>query len=126
MLGFDGVNQTVNVLGTNNQPDGANTEWGGTALLKDWLRPVDGDYTKGWNASPLELGLLSAIGKLPEEQRRAPTAILYLHNEFDSFNAAYIRSDWIGKVPELSSAWPWISRIGSFTRLAKVKGDIAV
>ncbi|GJE18788.1 SdrD B-like domain-containing protein [Methylobacterium marchantiae] len=94
LLGFDGINQKVNFLGTNNQPDGANTQVGATALTKDWLRPVDGDYTKGWNATPVELGLLSAIGKLSEAQRAAPTGIIYLHNEFDGLNTELTTDMW--------------------------------
>ncbi|WP_200941357.1 SdrD B-like domain-containing protein, partial [Methylobacterium sp. Leaf465] len=86
LLGFDGVNQKVNVVATNVDAtkDGALTEWPGTGMLTDWLTPVNGDYTQGWNATFRELGLLSAIGKLPASQQAAPTAVVWLHNENDS------------------------------------------
>jgi len=36
------------------------------------------------------------------------------------------RSDWMGKVPELSSASPWIRSSGFLILLAWVKGEIFV
>src|SRR5205085_1106938 len=38
--------------------------------------------------------------------------------------ASYMRADWIGNVPSLSSAAPWINRTGVLILFAYIKGDI--
>ncbi|GJE43512.1 SdrD B-like domain-containing protein [Methylobacterium soli] len=95
LLGFDGVNQKVNVIGTEQGADRANTERGGTGLLTDWLDPVGGDYKNGWNAKFYELGFLSALGKLPDAQKAAPTAFVWLHNETDSYRPGTTVDKWM-------------------------------
>jgi hypothetical protein len=93
-LGFDGVRQKVNVIGTRDNADGANTEWPGTGMLTDWLSPVNGDYRNGWTANAQEIGLLSTIGQWSAAQKAAPTAVVWLHNENDSQNAALTPAMW--------------------------------
>ncbi|WP_280136478.1 SdrD B-like domain-containing protein, partial [Methylobacterium sp. Leaf88] len=93
-LGFDGVRQRVNVIGTRDNADGANTEWPGTGMLTDWLSPVNGDYRNGWTANAQEIGLLSTIGQWSAAQKAAPTAVVWLHNENDSQNAALTPAMW--------------------------------
>jgi hypothetical protein len=93
-LGFDGVQQVVNVIGTHDNANGANTEWPGTGMLTDWLTPVNGDYRNGWTANQQEIGLLNTIGQLPAAQRAAPTAIVWLHNENDSQNTNLTTAMW--------------------------------
>ena len=93
-LGFDGVQQVVNVIGTHDNANGANTEWPGTGMLTDWLTPVNGDDRNGWTANQQEIGLLNTIGQLPAAQRAAPTAIVWLHNENDSQNTNLTTAMW--------------------------------
>ena len=46
------------------------------------------------------------------------------HGRAVSLEHLYNRSDWIGNVPELSSASPCINRIGSLIWCANQNGDI--
>ncbi|MER2264955.1 SdrD B-like domain-containing protein [Methylobacterium oxalidis] len=94
LLGFDGVNQKVNIIASHSQADGAATQWPGTGMLADWLSPIRGDYRNGWTANAQELGLLSAIGKMSAADKANPTAIVWLHNESDSLNANLTKDMW--------------------------------
>ncbi|WP_298951922.1 SdrD B-like domain-containing protein [uncultured Methylobacterium sp.] len=90
LLGFDGTNQSVNIIANYQSPDGANTEYGGTSMLPgapgwNWLDPVNGNYQNGWNATFRERGVLSAVGTLSADRRDDPTAVVWLHNESDSY-----------------------------------------
>ncbi|MCJ2112006.1 Ig-like domain-containing protein [Methylobacterium sp. E-025] len=92
LLGFDGINQRVNVVATSNDPNKADTEIGGTSLTADWLHPNGTD----WSSTYLERGYLSAINQLPATDRGAPTAIVMLHNEWDSnFTTGLTADRWM-------------------------------
>ena len=88
LLGFDGVNEKVNVIANGS------TEHGGTSMIKDWLHPIDGNYLNGWEAASPELELLSCLGKLSAEQKSAPTVIVSLDNETDSFQSDLTLPEW--------------------------------
>ena len=89
LLGFDGVNQTVNLLG-GEAPDAAGwaTTFGGTALLPPsqyhWLDLVNGDYTQGFTPAVYEQSLLNYIADLPLPERAAPTVVLFMQDESDA------------------------------------------
>jgi hypothetical protein len=93
LLGFDGVADRVGLEFAVNTP-AANTAVGGTALLGDWL----GGGPGAWQPLDLELGLLRYIGGLPPQQRAQPTAVVWLHNEYDSGNPALTAQTWVDAV----------------------------
>jgi len=89
LLGFDGVNQRINVV--FDTTPGLATAANGTSLLRQWLSPISGDWHNGWTTSTYENGLLAKVASLSAAQRAAPTAIVWLHNEADS--VSYVAPD---------------------------------
>ena len=97
LLGFDGVNDRVRlVYETGDQSSG--TAYGGTALIGDWLTARNGNWTQGWNIAGREQALLNEIGSLPAGQRDDPTAVLWLHSEFDSTRWDLTMEEWVSAV----------------------------
>jgi len=94
LLGFDGVQDTVSLQYSSSNPTGANTVNSGTAFLKDWISPKDGDWRNGWQTAGLEQGLLNFIDALPAGQKDDPTAVVWLHNEYDSTNWSLTPEQW--------------------------------
>ncbi|MDO9706970.1 hypothetical protein [Paracraurococcus lichenis] len=82
LLGFDGVTDKVTLEYAHDQPDAAgNTVYSGTSFLNEWLNPTS---TGGWQVGQLEQGLLNYINALPAAQKAEPTAVVWLHSEYDS------------------------------------------
>ncbi|WP_431270387.1 hypothetical protein [Dankookia sp. P2] len=94
LLGFDGVNDTVTLRFEWQSATGANTAVGGTALIGDWLTPVDANGQTSWQTGTLEQGLLTYIANLPAATKADPTIVLWLHNEYDSNNASLTAATW--------------------------------
>ncbi len=97
LLGFDGVNDRVRLIYDSEDLNGS-TSFAGTALIGDWLAPRNGDWHQGWTVQGLEQALLNEIGNLPAGRRDDPTAVLWLHNEFDAWRADLTPEEWISAV----------------------------
>lgn|GEM_PF-1993731 len=97
LLGFDGGTSRVNLVYGHDNASRA-TAWGGTALLGDWLQPVNGDWHQGWTKGWMEQALLNWIGTLPAGQRHDPTAVLWLHSEYDSMRGDLSEAMWTNAV----------------------------
>ena len=100
LLGFDGVSNTVNLLASSYDPGGKNTINSGTAFIGDWLTPVNGNWQNGWSNTALETGLVNYINALPPAEKSAPTAIVWLHNEYDSTNPSLTTAEWMSAVSD--------------------------
>jgi hypothetical protein len=87
LLGFDGVTDRVS-LDFSSRSDTANTVFSGTSFLSQWLNAKDGDWQKGWTVDELEQSLLTYVGNLTAAQKAEPTAVVWLHSEYDSGNAS--------------------------------------
>ena len=98
LLGFNGTTDTVNLLANQNQSANDNTVIGGTAFVGDWITPVNGNWRNGWTNNTLETGLLNYINSLPASEKAAPTAIVWLHNEYDSTNPTLTTAEWMSGV----------------------------
>jgi hypothetical protein len=94
LLGFDGTRDTVRVLGGTHV-----SAFPGTPLLPGplaapaappWLQPQGAGFADG----PEQRTLDAYLAGLPPDVRSAPTAIVWLHNEYDSFNAGLTPSAW--------------------------------
>ena len=79
LLGFQGGNDTVSLI-YERFDQSQSTAFGGTALIGDWLKPVNGDWRQGWT-NGLEQSLLTKLGGLPAGQKDDPTATLWFHCE---------------------------------------------
>jgi hypothetical protein len=90
LLGFDGTTNKVNVLVSDQGPGGANTVDGGTAFLGDWMTNQNGTWVPG----NLENGLLSYIDGLSADVKAAPTAVVWIHSEYDSANPSLTTAGW--------------------------------
>ena len=94
LLGFDGVHQTITLLGG----DGL-TAWGGTGLLptpaipsaRSWLT---GNAETAWADGSLGRAFNAYLRHLPPALRASPTVTLWLHNENDSTNRFLSRQAW--------------------------------
>ena len=93
LLGFNGVTDTITLVASQGGGS-ANTMVAGTALLTDWLAPRNGDWHQGWTTGPLEQGLLDAIAALSPAARASPTAVLWLHNEYDGAQPGLVAAQW--------------------------------
>lgn len=80
LLGFDGVNDRVSLEFAYDTPD-SSTAYSGTSFLTQWLTPAAGG---GWQVGDLEQSLLNFINAIPAAQKAEPTAVVWLHSEFDS------------------------------------------
>ncbi|HYZ33656.1 MAG TPA: hypothetical protein VE684_15405, partial [Crenalkalicoccus sp.] len=98
LLGFDGVHDTVHLEYAAGASNGQNTVNSGTAFLTDWLHATNGDWTQGWQTAGPEQGLLDYIHALPAAQRTEPTAVVWLHNEYDSKDWALTPQEWASAV----------------------------
>ena len=98
LLGFNGTTDKVNVLDSYYQPNGNNTINSGTAFIGDWVTPVNGNWQNGWTDNSLETGLVNYVKGLPADQKAAPTAIVWLHNEYDSTNPTLTTPEWMSAV----------------------------
>ena len=85
-LGFSGTSNTINLIATEYQPNGNNTINSGTSFLTQWLTAVNGNWQNGWTNKTLETGFINELNSLPAAEKAAPTAILFVHNEYDSAN----------------------------------------
>ena len=90
LLGFDGVNDRV-VLDDWWQP-GQNTIFGATAFIGEW---VARDATGAWQPLQYEQALLR---NMSQNQPATETAIVWLHNEYDSLNAGLTPDEWASAV----------------------------
>jgi hypothetical protein len=97
LLGFDGVNDTISLV-FERYNDGGSTAFGGTALVGEWLTARNGDWRQGWNVGQYEQSLLNVVNGLPASQKDDPTAILWLHSEYDSANANLTTEQWMSAV----------------------------
>ncbi|HWX49926.1 MAG TPA: hypothetical protein VNZ61_17910 [Roseomonas sp.] len=97
LLGFDGVNDRVNLIYGQEGTSAATVHWG-VSLMEDWLQPVGGDWTKGWQVSWMEQAMLNLVGSLPATQRDDPTAVLWLHSEHDSMRPDLTAEMWMSAV----------------------------
>ncbi|WP_203076813.1 calcium-binding protein [Falsiroseomonas ponticola] len=93
LLGFDGVKDTVTLVYDRFDAN-SSTAFGGTSLVGDWLRPNGA----GWQPGSQEQALLNEIASLPATQRDDPTAVLWLHSEYDSANASLTTEQWVSAV----------------------------
>lgn len=87
-LGFDGATNRVSLIATQFQSSGFNTINYGTPFLTQWLAAKNGDWRNGWRNNTLEEGFINALASLPANQKAAPTAVLFVHNEYDSADAS--------------------------------------
>lgn len=94
LLGFDGVNDTVTLRFEWQSTTGANTAVGGTALIGDWLTPVQANGQTSWQAGALEQGLLDYIAGLSPAAKADPAIVLWLHNEYDSSDPGLTAATW--------------------------------
>lgn len=95
LLGFDDAMDRV-TLEYSSQARNANTVVSGTALLGDWLKPTADAL--GWTTRRLEQSLLNHVGELPAVRKAEPTAVVWLHSEYDSRDATLIPAEWQGAV----------------------------
>jgi hypothetical protein len=93
LLGFDGVNDRVTLQYASN-PAGNVTVSGGTGFLTDWVNPRNGDWNNGWQVDRFEQSLLNYIGDLSATQKAEPTAIVWLHNEYDAMLPGLTPAEW--------------------------------
>ncbi|WP_431270123.1 hypothetical protein [Dankookia sp. P2] len=89
LLGFDGVNDTVTLEYQHDAP-GGNTVYSGTSFLTEWVSLT----AAGWQVGAQEQGLLNYINSLPAAQKAQPTAVVWLHSEYDSAFSALTPALW--------------------------------
>ncbi|MCC6718144.1 MAG: hypothetical protein IT555_09675 [Acetobacteraceae bacterium] len=83
LLGFDPATDCVSIVYDRYGQDGATTAIAGTAFLRDWIEPINGDWTQGWQIDYGSRQLLQQIA-LTIANDDVPTAVVWLHNETDS------------------------------------------
>nr|WP_238940493.1 DUF4214 domain-containing protein [Pseudoroseomonas ludipueritiae] len=93
LLGFDGAQNRVQLVYGHPTAD-QTTVAPGTALLTDWLSPMNGDWRQGWNIGAQEAALLNFIHAQPATTRDNPTAVLWLHNEYDAIRGDVTAEMW--------------------------------
>jgi hypothetical protein len=87
LLGFDGTTNQVWLQADWSTP-GAQTVIASSSLVGDWLTPVGPGQ---WQPTALEQGLLRFAS---QHQGFDSTAVLWLHNEYDSFNPSLDAATW--------------------------------
>jgi Ca2+-binding RTX toxin-like protein len=97
LLGFDGVADRVNII-FEPHDEASGTAFGGTGLIGDWLTARNGDWTQGWEVGRFERALLNKVAELPATQRDDPSAVLWLHSEYDSANRDLTVEQWMSAV----------------------------
>ncbi len=98
LLGFDGKSSTVTLVADFGNASGVNTMNSGTAFLSDWLTPKNGDWHQGWQVNTLEKGLLDDVAGQSAAVKASPTAIVWLHNEYDSQQVNLTADEWTSAV----------------------------
>jgi hypothetical protein len=97
LLGFDGINDRV-ILDDWWQPNQV-TVFGGTAFIGDW---VGRDATGAWQPRQYEQSLLRNVSQNPPATE---TAIVWLHNEYDSaYYPGLSAAEWESAV-RADAAW---------------------
>ena len=96
LLGFDGVTDRV-TLDDWWQPNQV-TVFGATAFIGDW---VARDAAGAWQPLQYEQSLLRNVSQNPPATE---TAIVWLHNEYDSLNTGLTAADWMSAV-RADAAW---------------------
>lgn len=99
LLGFDGTHDSVKIVFETGTP--TSTAVNGSAFIGQWVSPIGGDWHNGWTVPPTGYGagFYAKLASLPEEQRLAPTAILWLHNEADAKRVAGLTAEaWMSAV----------------------------
>ncbi|NGM19522.1 hypothetical protein G3576_05820 [Roseomonas stagni] len=94
LLGFSGGADRVNIVYDSSDLN-SSTAFGGTALIGDWLTPRNNDWRQGWTIAGREQALLNEIASLPASRRDDPTAIVFLHSEYDSANTSLTTEQWV-------------------------------
>lgn len=94
LLGFDGVNDSVKLIFAYDNTAGS-TAFSGTSFLTQWLSATPAG---GWQVGSLEQSLLNYIATVPAAQKAAPTAVVWLHNEYDSMYADLTPATWTSAV----------------------------
>jgi Ca2+-binding RTX toxin-like protein len=94
LLGFSGGADRVNLV-FDSQDWNSGTAFGGTALIGDWLTPRNNDWRQGWTVAGREQALLNEIASLPAARQDDPTAIVFLHSEYDSANTTLTTEQWL-------------------------------
>ncbi|CAH2605544.1 conserved protein of unknown function (plasmid) [Rhodovastum atsumiense] len=98
LLGFDGINQKVNLIVNDSNIPGPDTVASGTAFIGTWMKPAEDGRRNDWVPQSYERNLLQAITEQPHTVRSAPTAVVWLHNEYDSTNANLTTEQWTSAV----------------------------
>ncbi len=91
LLGFDGSSNQVWVQANWSTP-GAATLVASTSLVGDWLTQGSNGQ---WQPTALEQGLLTFAS---QHQGTTSTAVVWLHNEYDSFNPNLDAATWTSAV----------------------------
>lgn len=98
LLGFDGRTNDVRLLYERYDDSGA-TAYGATALIGDWLSPAPGGWSSGpWAPASREEGLLTYIDRLSPQTLDDPTAVFWLHSEYDSRRSDLTAAEWTSAV----------------------------
>ena len=94
LLGFDGVANKVKLH--IQWGDSTSTIHSGTSFLKEWMTK---DGAGQWVAGNLERSLLGYIAQdMTAAQRANPTAVFWLHSEYDSTIQGLTAADWTAAV----------------------------
>lgn len=96
LLGFDGINDKVR-LQYSSTADTGKTVFSGTSFLTEWLKP-DAAGADGWAIGRQEQSLLNFIGNLPDARKADPTAVVWLHSEYDSRDASLTPAEFASAV----------------------------
>jgi hypothetical protein len=98
LLGFDGRTNDVSRI-YERFDESAATAYSATAFLGEWMTPNPGGWeTAGWSAGRYEQGLLRHIDRLDPAFRDDPTAVLWLHSEYDSQRRGLTAEEWTSAV----------------------------
>ena len=98
LLGFDGVNDKVELQYERFDPSAA-TVTGGTPFLGPWVQPIAGDWHNGWQNAFYENSILNFINtKMTAAERADPTAVVWLHSEGDSTRSDLTAREWVSGV----------------------------
>ena len=94
LLGFDGVSDKVALQ--VQWGDSTSTVHSGTSFVEEWMAK---DGSGQWVAGNLEKSLLGYVAQdMTAEQRANPTAVLWLHSEYDSAIQGLSAADWTAAV----------------------------
>lgn len=93
LLGFDGVNDRVNIV-YNRDGQGGETAYSGTAFLGEWMTRT----ATGWQAGPLEQGFLQAMNDYKASGMGDATIMLWMHSEYDSRDPNLSSTEWANAV----------------------------